>query len=46
MWQSADALALQRLDPLLNLEVDAMVRSKDTRVRDVLLASVYASNGM
>jgi hypothetical protein len=35
MWQTADALALQRLDVLLSLEAGAMGMSKDTLVRDL-----------
>lgn len=46
MWQSVDALALQHLDVLPSLGVDALAIMKDTRMRDVLLASRSASNGM
>jgi hypothetical protein len=46
MWQSADALALQRLDALVGLEAGAMGMSKDTLTRDFLFASLPAPNGV
>jgi hypothetical protein len=44
-WQSADALALQRLDALLNLEAGAMGITKGTPMRDFLFASMSSPNG-
>ena len=40
LWQTADALALQRLDALLSLEAGAMGMSKDTQMRDRFFASL------
>jgi hypothetical protein len=45
LWQSADALALQRLDVLLSMEAGAMGVSKDSLMRDFLFASRLSSNG-
>lgn len=45
LWQSADALALQRLDALLSLESGAMGVTKDMLMRDLVLASMSAPNG-
>lgn len=39
MWQSIDALALQRLDALLSMEAGAMGMTKDTLMSDLLRAS-------
>jgi hypothetical protein len=39
LWQSIDALVLQRLDLLLSMESSAMGMSKDTLMRDLLFAS-------
>jgi hypothetical protein len=46
LWQQADTLALQRLDALLSLEAGAMGVTKDTLMRDLLLASLSAPNGV
>jgi hypothetical protein len=46
LWQSIDALALQRLDALLSMEAGAMGVTKDTLSRDLFLASLSASNGV
>jgi hypothetical protein len=46
LWQTADALALQRLDALLSLEAGAMGMSKDTLMSDRLFASDSAPNGV
>jgi hypothetical protein len=45
MWQSIDALALQRLDALLSIEAGAMGMSKDALMRDLLFASMSLPNG-
>jgi hypothetical protein len=45
MWQSVDALALQRFDSLLSLEAGVMGLSKDTLTRDLLFASMSSPNG-
>jgi hypothetical protein len=39
LWQSIDALALQRLDLLLSMETGAMGMSKDSLMRNLLFAS-------
>jgi parallel beta-helix repeat protein len=39
LWQSIDALALQRLDLLLSMEAGAIGMSKDTLMRELLFAS-------
>ena len=39
LWQSIDALALQRLDVWLSMEAGAMGMSKDTLMHDLLFAS-------
>jgi hypothetical protein len=39
LWQSIDALALQRLDLLLSMEAGAMGMSKDTLMRNLRFAS-------
>jgi hypothetical protein len=44
-WQSADALALQRLDALLNLKAGAMGVTKDIRMHDLSFASMSPPNG-
>jgi photosystem II stability/assembly factor-like uncharacterized protein len=46
MWQSIDALVLQRLDALLSLEVGAMGVTKDILIRDLAFASLSSSNGV
>jgi hypothetical protein len=46
MWQSVDALALQRLDALLSMEAGAMGVTKDTLLRDSLFASNFSTNGV
>jgi hypothetical protein len=46
LWQTADALALQRLDTLLSMEAGAMGMSKDTLMRDLLFVSPSAPNGV
>jgi hypothetical protein len=45
LWQGVNALALQRLESLLSLEVGAMVMSKDTLMRDLFFARLLSSNG-
>ena len=45
LWESADALALQRLDALLSLEAGAMGISKGTLIRDLLFATMSSPNG-
>jgi endonuclease/exonuclease/phosphatase family metal-dependent hydrolase len=44
MWQSADALALQRFDALLSMEDGAMGISKVTMMRDLLFTTMPLSN--
>jgi hypothetical protein len=46
LWQTADALALQRLDALLSMEAGAMGMSKDTLTRDLLFANPSSPNGV
>jgi len=46
LWQSIDALALQRLDALLSMEAGAMGVMKDTLMRDLFFASNSSSNGV
>jgi hypothetical protein len=46
MWQSIDALALQRLDALLSLEAGAMGVTKDILMRDLVFASLSSPNGV
>jgi hypothetical protein len=46
LWQTADALAMQRLDALLSLEAGAMGMSKETLMRDLLFAGNSASSRM
>ncbi len=45
LWQSADALAVQRLDALLSMQAGAMGMSKDSLMRDFIFASRFSSNG-
>jgi hypothetical protein len=45
LWQSIDALALQRLDALLSMEAGAMGVTKDTLMRDFLFANSSSSSG-
>jgi hypothetical protein len=44
LWQSIDALALQRLDALLSMEAGAMGMTRDTLLHDFLFASLSATN--
>jgi uncharacterized delta-60 repeat protein len=44
LWQSADDLALLRLDAFLSMEATAMGVTKDNLMRDVLFANLPASN--
>ena len=46
LWQSIDALALQRLDLLLSMEAGAMGVTKDNLMRELFFASLSASNGV
>jgi hypothetical protein len=46
LWQSLDALALQRLDALLSIEAGAMGVTKDTLMRDLFFASLFTPNDM
>jgi hypothetical protein len=46
LWQSMDALMLQRLDALLSMEAGAMGVTKDTLLRDLFSVSVSASNSI
>jgi hypothetical protein len=46
MWQSADAMELQRLDALLSMEAGAMGMSKDTLMHDLLFTSQLSPNGV
>jgi hypothetical protein len=46
LWQSMDALMLQRLDALLSKEAGAMGVTKDNLMRDLLFASGSSSNGV
>jgi hypothetical protein len=46
LWQSIDALALQRLELLLSMEAGAMSVTKDTLMRELFFASLSASNGV
>jgi hypothetical protein len=46
LWQSADALALQRLDALLSLQAGAMGVTKDILMRDLLFAMISSPNGV
>ena len=39
LWQSIDALALQRLDLLLSMEAGAMGMTKDMLMRELFFAS-------
>jgi hypothetical protein len=45
MWQTADALALQRLDALWSLEAGAMGMTKGTLLRNVFFASQAGFQG-
>jgi hypothetical protein len=45
LWQSIDALALQRLDALLSMEAGAMGVTKDILMRDFLFANLATPNG-
>jgi len=46
LWQSIDALALQRLDALMSMEAVAMGVTKDTLSRDFFFASMSSPNGV
>ncbi len=46
LWQSIDALALQRLDLLLSMEAGAMGVTKDNLMRELFFAPTSASNGV
>jgi hypothetical protein len=46
LWQSIDALALQRLDALLSMEAGEMGVTKDTLLHDFLFASNSSPNGV
>jgi len=46
LWQSIDALALQRLGFLLSLEAGAMGVTKDTLMRELFFASLFTPNDM
>jgi hypothetical protein len=46
LWQSIDALALQRLDLLLSMEAGTMGMTKDTLLHDFLIASSSSPNGV
>jgi hypothetical protein len=46
LWQSIDALALQRLDALLSMETGAMGVTKDTLMRELFFASLSAPTGV
>jgi hypothetical protein len=46
LWQSINALALQRLDALLSMEAGAMGMTKDTLLHDLLFASSSSSIGV
>jgi hypothetical protein len=46
LWQSIDALALQRLDALLSMEAGAMGVTKDSLLHDFLFASSFSPNGV
>jgi hypothetical protein len=46
VWQTIDALALQRLDALLSIEAGAMGVTKDSLMRDLFFASLSAPNGV
>jgi hypothetical protein len=45
LWQSIDALALQRLDALLSMEASAMGVTKDTLIRELFFASLSSPVG-
>jgi hypothetical protein len=44
LWQSIDALALQRLDVLLSMEAGAMGMTKGALMHDLFLASLFTPN--
>jgi hypothetical protein len=46
LWQSIDALVLQRLDALLSMETGAMGMTKDPLLHDFLFASSSSSSGV
>jgi hypothetical protein len=45
VWQSADTLALQRLDALLSMEAGAMGITKGNLMRDLFFAKMSSPNG-
>jgi len=45
VWQSVDALALQRLATLLSMEAGAMGITEDNLMRDPLFAKMSSPNG-
>jgi hypothetical protein len=46
LWQSLDALALQRLDVLLSMEAGAMGVTKDTLMRELFFAGLSSPNAV
>ncbi len=46
LWQSMDAVMLQRLDAFLSMEAGAMGVSKDTLTHDLFFAGLSASNNI
>jgi hypothetical protein len=46
LWQSIDALALQRLDLLLSMEAGAMGVTKDTLMHELYLAGLSSPNAV
>jgi hypothetical protein len=46
LWQSIDALTLQRLDALLSMEAGAMGVTKDTLMHEHFFASLSSPNGV
>jgi hypothetical protein len=46
LWQSIDALVLQRLDALLSMETGAMGVTKDTLMSELFFAGLSSPNGV
>jgi hypothetical protein len=46
LWQSVDALALQRLDAWLSMEAGAMGVTKATLMSELFFASLSSPNGV
>jgi hypothetical protein len=46
LWQSIDALALQRLDALLSMEAGAMGVTKDALMRELFFAVLSSPNAV